>query len=90
MRAAGVGRADPDRIVWIQSLRIECLQVLVRRYPSPLRRVAARGNGHWAGGYLARAEEWRLLGCTCSAKPLSVCSMPVRRCAARSWTPTMR
>src|ERR1700730_7451303 len=30
-------------------------------------------------GYLARAEGRRLLGGTCSAKPLSVCSIPARR-----------
>ena len=61
--------------------------------PSPLAATQGCGEGdtYWAGGYLARAEGWRLLSCTtCSAKPLSVCSMPVRRCPARSWTPTMR
>src|SRR5271168_5045583 len=35
-------------------------------------------------GYLARAEGRRLLGCTWSAKPLSVRSIPARRWLARS------
>ena len=74
--------------VHVNNLPYIGLQVAVN--PSPRRRLVARGDGRWAGGYLAGAEGWRPLCCTCSAKPLRVLSIPVRRCAARSWTPTMR
>src|SRR6201998_2789767 len=51
---------------------------------SPIPRLAPEINRGFPLSVIAQSY------LNCSARPLSVCSIPVRRCPARSWTPTMR